>query len=288
MVKTITVRKADGTEESFDDEKLRTSLRRSKAKSEVIEEVVKEVTEAFYGKTVPTSQIYRMAFGLLKSKRETTAAARYSLKRAVLDLGPSGFPFEYFLTEIYSKLGYQTETGVIMRGGCATHEVDVLAYNDKEIRTIEAKFHNSLGFKTDLKVMLYVQARMQDLIAGKFDGKMQPGQNGIGMLVTNTSFTTNAIAYAECVGLETISWDYPVKRNLHDMIEDSGLHPLTCLTSLDEGEKKKLLEQGIVLCSMIDDDNEKEKLAEVGVSQERMKEVDEEIKKLCRPEAVNN
>ena len=286
MALSITVRKADGTLEPFEEDKLRKSLQRSRARTETINEVVKEVAEAFAGKTTSTSQIYKKAFGLLKNKRETMAAARYSLKRAVLDLGPSGFPFEYFLTEIYSKLGYDTETGVIMKGGCATHEVDVVASNDQEVRAIEAKFHNSLGFKTDLKVMLYVLARMQDLEKSNFDGRMTGSKRGIGMLMTNTTFTTNAISYALCAGLEVISWDYPEEHNLHEMIERSGLHPLTCLTSLSDSEKKLLLEKGIVLCSMIDEGSEKQKLSEIGLTQERIKEVDEEIKILCRPEAV--
>ena len=286
MTGSITVRKADGTLEPFDEGKLRFSLNKSRVKSKVIDQIAKEISDTFSGKITPTSKIYKKAFALLKREKETTAAARYSLKRAVLDLGPSGFPFEYFLTEIYSKLGYKTETGVVMRGACATHEVDVVATNDSEVRAIEAKFHNTLGFKTDLKVMLYVFARMQDLLNSKFDNKISGKKRGIGMLMTNTTFTTNAISYAECVGIEVVSWDYPLNNSLHEMIEKTGLHPLTCLTSLSDSEKKILLEKGIVLCSMIDEGPEKKKLIEIGLSEARIREVDDEIKILCRPEAV--
>ena len=48
-----------------------------------------------------------------------------------------------------------------------------------------------------------------------------------------------------------IGWNYPEKGNLQDMIEQHGLHPVTCLTTLSEGEKKSLLAGGVVLCSAI-------------------------------------
>ena len=48
-----------------------------------------------------------------------------------------------------------------------------------------------------------------------------------------------------------IGWNYPEKGNLQDMIEDEGLHPVTCLVSLTDADKRFLLEQRIVLCSEI-------------------------------------
>lgn len=48
-----------------------------------------------------------------------------------------------------------------------------------------------------------------------------------------------------------IGWNYPEKGNLQDMIEEGRLHPITCLTTLTDGEKKTLLTSGVVLCSSV-------------------------------------
>lgn len=278
----INVKKADGQVEAFSEKKLRTSLRSAGAKPTSIEAVVKEVERSFKGRTASTSQIYKKAFSTLRKIEIPATAARYSLKRAVLDLGPSGFPFEYFLTEIFKTRGYQTETGAILKGGCATHEVDVVAKNDREVIAVEAKFHNRLGFKTDLKVLLYVAARFEDLKKSNFDEAMKPGMVGKGMIITNTDFTLNAISYAECSGVEAISWSYPRKGNLHDLIEEAGLHPLTCLTTISDAHKKALLERGTVLCKMIQ--NDVEQLSKVGISKSKIGAVLEEAALVCRPE----
>lgn len=281
---SIIVRKADGTEESFDESKLRQSLKRSGASTEACEQIISEIKRVFAGKKTSTSQIYKRSFKLLREIEKPQVAARYSLKRALLGLGPSGFPFEYFIAEIYQAKGYKTETGVIMKGGCAVHEVDVVARNEEEVRAIEAKFHNSLGFKTDLKVLLYIAARMEDLSKSRYDKRQKDGQKGYGMIVTNTEFTKNALEYAECIGVEAISWGYPRKGNLHDMIEEAGLHPLTCLTTLSAPHKKTLLDRGVVLCKTVIEN--KESLRRLGMSDKKIAEVVDESEKLCVPGAA--
>ena len=37
-------------------------------------------------------------------------------------------------------------------------------------------------------------------------------------------------------------------------IDGSGLHPITCLTSLSRQDKKSILEEGIVLCRDLNED----------------------------------
>jgi hypothetical protein len=46
-----------------------------------------------------TDEIYAHAFEMLREADIPAAAARYSVKRAIFALGPSGFPFEQFLAE---------------------------------------------------------------------------------------------------------------------------------------------------------------------------------------------
>lgn len=241
--------KADGTEEEFDEGKLRASLAKSGATEPEVEEVVSHiVTELHDGMT--TAEIYRHAFSLLEHS-DRPVARRYSLRRAILDLGPSGFPFEDFLAEMFKAKGFECLTRQTVLGACVPHEVDVVAYDAKELIMVEAKFHNELGAKTDLKVALYVKARFDDLRENTYDyGGTNRKVTGC-WLVTNTKFSSTAIEYGRCNDLTLIGWNYPEKGNLQDMIESLTLHPVTCLATLSSGEKKALLEARVVLCSDI-------------------------------------
>jgi hypothetical protein len=126
-----------------------------------------------------------------------------------------------------------------VQGKCVDHEVDVVTEKDGLKTYVEAKFHNAAGFKTDLKVVLYVQARVEDI------------GNGAGMVVTNTKFTSKAIEYSECKQLELLAWDYPQSRTLHERIDKAGLYPVTALTTLSNHEKRALLSNRIVLCKSL-------------------------------------
>ena len=220
-----------------------------------------------------TEEIYRRAFEMLSREERAPVAARYSIKRALFQLGPSGFPFEQFLAEVLRAHGWRVRTGVALTGRCAPHEVDVLAEKDGKRVGIEAKFHNEAGGKTDIKDALYVKARYDDL-------KNTPGESHVdeGWLVTNTRFTRNAIRYAQCANLTLLGWDYPHSRNLLQMIEEARVHPLTCLTTLTEGEKHRLLDNRIVLCKSVSTPH---LLEEYGVKPARIEGVLAEASELC-------
>jgi hypothetical protein len=202
-------------------------------------------------------------------------AARYSIKRAVFDLGPSGYPFESFIAEVLRVHGWRTRVELAMNGRCAPHEVDVLAEKGHTRAGIEVKFHNTAGVVTDVKDALYVHARFEDL-------KHAPHEQDRvteGWLVTNTRFTRTAIRYGRCSGLIMYGWDYPRNRGIVNMIEDMGVHPLTCLTTLSSGEKQRLLERNIVLCKTIRDNPNM--LTEFGVAPSKIPTVSKEASQLC-------
>jgi hypothetical protein len=227
---TLRIIKSDGTAEPFDPQKLQHSLERAGASDLVAEEITTRIGKELYN-GITTAQIYRKAFAQLRDHRRSTAA-RYSLKRAILDFGPSGFPFEAYLAELFRAEGLKAEIDQVVQGGCVEHEVDVVLTRDRTKTYIEAKFHNNAGFKTDLKTVLYVQARIEDL------QKKSPHTPVQGMVITNTKFTDVAIRYASCVGLELLSWEYPEKNNLHDRIHMAQLYPITALTTLSHGKKR--------------------------------------------------
>jgi len=68
--------------------------------------------------------------------------------------------------------------------------VDVVVRQNGAILYVEAKFHNAAGFKTDLKTVLYVKARLDDIRAARKNAGAQEPMRG--MVVTNTKFTSVA------------------------------------------------------------------------------------------------
>lgn len=269
----ILITKADGEKERFDPVKLENSLMHAGASSTVRARVLSKMLHELKP-FMTTEEIYTRAFELLKNEEESPLAARYSTKRAVSALGPSGFPFEQFLGEVLKAHGWVVRTDVTLTGRCAPHEVDVLAEKDGRRVGIECKFHNEPGGKTDIKDALYVHARYEDLK----QAPLQSSRVDEGWLVTNTQFTSNAIRYARCTNLTILSWDFPRTRGLMQMIEEARVHPLTCLTTLTNSEKHRLLENKIVLCKSVQTEHV---LREYGVAPNRIPQVLEEAKRLC-------
>ena len=273
----ILIAKADGTTEPYNPEKLVSSLMRSGAEHGLARDISRAVEAGLYN-GITTQEIYRHAFSKLREARRG-AAARYSLKRAILEFGPSGFPFEAYISELFRAEGARTEIDQIIQGTCVEHEVDVVVHNKDSIMYVEARFHNAAGFKTDLKTVLYVKARLEDIEARrKQNGEQEPMR---GLVVTNTKFTDMAVRYAACAGVELLGWEEPRGRTLHDRIDRSGLYPVTALTTLGRREKTALLSQKVVLCGSLAADTRA--LASAGVSGQKADRVLEEVGALCVP-----
>lgn len=272
----IFITKADGNKVPFDIDILRASLRRVGAPEDVIETIVNDI-QKILKPGMHTSEIYRHAFSLLR-KNEHPFAARYSMKRAILSLGPSGFPFENFVAEIFKAKGYTATVGIMIQGKCAKHEVDIFLKKDSVRIGAELKFHNRQGTKSALKDALYVSARFLDIKQAQKDKQGEDIINE-GWFITNTKFTKNAIHYGVCAGLKMISWGYPQHGNLHDLIEETRVQPITCLSTLSQTDKKKLLDNKIVLCKSVHQNENI--LRSVGIDSSKIKAVVEESNTLC-------
>ena len=245
---SFTVLKADGSAEYFKVEKLRRSLRRAGASNHEIASITGTVVNQLYD-GIKTQEIYRAAFDLLREHAQP-AAARYSLRRALFGLGPTGFPFERYLARLFEAEGYTTKTGLIIQGHCAPHEIDVAAYKDDHSFVAEAKFHARPGTKTDLQVVMYAYARLLDLRDARVCTDDICGIREF-WLITNTKFTTTAEKYGACSGITMLSWDYPRHDNLHDRIQRLGIYPISVLHTLTQSQIVTLLAHDIILCSDI-------------------------------------
>lgn len=243
------IEKADGTREAFDPERLVRSLERAGAS----EHAARRIGRAIADSVVPgasSREIYTRAFSLLR-REARPVAARYALRRALLELGPTGHPFEDFVSHLFRAEGWQVETRKVVRGRCVSHEIDLYAARpaENEHLAAELKYHNDPGFKTDLKVALYVKSRFEDIFASDPHTRSCPIDRSL--LITNTKFTSEAIAYAACAGVELLGWGYPENDTLFMRMSRAKVYPVTALTSLSRAEKRLLIEEGVIAVDLL-------------------------------------
>ena len=274
---SIEIKKFNGEIEIFNAEKLKTSLRRSKASESEIDEIVEQIMPTLYD-GMPSKEIYKKAFSLLK-KHNRTSASKYSLKRAILDLGPTGYPFEQLVSALLKHHGYSTQVGIIMQGECITHEVDVLAEKDGNTYTVECKFHADPKAVSNVKVPLYINSRFLDIQKYWNKDSQKASHLKQGWLVTNTRFSTDAIDYAKCVGLHLLSWDYPKNNGIKQNVDKFALYPITTLTTLTKNEKHLLIKYNVILTKELYKDSHL--LDKIEISTLRKEKVLNEIKNLC-------
>jgi hypothetical protein len=271
------VKKASGETEPFSQEKLKTSLRRSGAEDETIAQVVNEIKDWIHD-GVSTHKIYVRAFELLRKKRGGLAA-RYHLKKAILELGPTGFPFEHFIGQIMKHQGFEVKTGQLIQGHCVQHEVDVVATNDDTQYLMECKFHNSQEKISNVQVPLYIRSRMDDIINKRKNEPEYGGLNFQGWVVTNTRFSSDALQYGKCSGLKLLSWDYPENNSLKDLIEKFSIFPITTLAHLTQKQKIMLAQKGIVMCRQLL--QKSDEIDALGLTRPKRQKLVEELKALC-------
>lgn len=274
----IFITKASGEVVPFSAEKLRQSLKHAGASDERAQQIVDYISGRLHER-IATKKIYRIAFNLLKESSRPLAA-KYHLKRAIMELGPSGYPFEKFIAEILRYQGFEIAVGEIVPGKCVNHEIDVIAAKDEHHYMIECKYHNQPGIFSDVKVPLYIQARFKDVEAQWLKLPGHGTKFHQGWVVTNTRFSSDAIQYGTCAGLKLLGWDYPIKGSLKELIDTLGLYPITCLTTLTKIEKQNLLDRKIVLCKEISDNEQY--LVQAGVNPARINAIMEEANQLCK------
>jgi hypothetical protein len=247
--KSMLVRKASGEIEHFDASKLRRSLQNAGADPSTIEEITANI-ENWLHEGVTTKKIYSRAFSLLFRKNRINALY-YKLKQALIELGPTGYPFEQFVGEIYKKQGYTVEVGQILEGHCITHEMDVIATNKTTQWLIECKYAKDQGKIVSIQVPLYVRSRIDDIIKKRNEIPEYEGLTFLGGIVSNTRFSSDSIEYSKCSGLKLLGWDYPGGNGLKDIIGRENIFPISVLTYLTKKEKEFLMDKNIVTCNQL-------------------------------------
>lgn len=266
--------KASGEKALFSEEKIRLSSRRAGASPQLSDEIARAVKKRV-GPSFSSEQIYKCVLGELQ-KRDPRTAYRYSLKKAIMKLGPAGFLFEKYVARILENYGYSAKVGRVIQGRCVGHEVDVTASKDGKSFMVECKYHNRRGIRSDVKVVLYTFARFLDI-------KKRKELFHQAWLVTNTKCTSQAIKYANCVDLRIIAWRYPRGRGLEYFIEKKGLYPVTILPSLSKKVIQRLSEANIIVAGDLLKYSVENLTKLVSISPSFAKKIQEEVGRICYP-----
>lgn len=276
----ITVTKASGEQEHFEESKLVKSLATSGISVDVASQTV-DYLKRHLKTGITTKDIHENVAEYLKKNAPVNNYYNYGLKRAVMDLGPSGHPFETLVSDVLVEYGYKTEVSVIVLGKCVTHEVDVVAKKESKEFFIECKFHNSPGVKTDVQVALYTYARYLDIKSAMEDNHGS-SISYYPWLITNTKVTSEVIDYAKCVGLEITSWLTPDRHGISELIMSAGLHPVTLVYNIPRFKLNQLLERGIVTCARLKKAIESNTIADI-LTKEEMARTLEDISLIVKP-----
>ncbi len=277
MENKFLIRKSSGEKQHYSAEKLYNSLRLAGASAAMISAIIEEV-EKDLPEGISTRGIFKKAFRILRSKKHSLAA-RYSLKNAIMELGPTGYPFEKFIGEIFKRQGFKVNVGIIVQGKCVSHEIDVIATGSNVNIMVECKYHNMPGKVCNVQVPLYIHSRFED-IRRKMQVTPDPEFSSFeGWVITNTRFSEDAERYGQCVGLHLVGWDYPQQGSLKDLVENAELFPVTAITGLNRKQKQLLIDRNIILC--MDLYSHPELLSLAGLSGGSLSRVMKEVEELC-------
>ncbi len=273
----IVIRKASGNEEYFDIKKLERSLHNAGAEELTVWKIVQDIQKWIYS-GVTTKQIYSRAFKILRQDRAHTAM-RYRLKEAIIALGPTGYPFEQFIGQLFEHQNYKTEVGVVVDGYSITHEMDVIATNTKDQNLVECKYHKDQGKQVSIQVPLYVHSRVNDIIRQRQKMTDYQGLNFKAWVITNTRFSEDSIQYGKCNNMQLLAWDYPENKGLKHVIESMKLYPITILHRLTKKGKEILIQKGIVTCKQLL--NDLTLIEELNLTKNKQHALIEELKSVC-------
>jgi len=271
--------KASGQPEEFNIQKLVDSLIHSGASEDIAWDIAREV-ESQIKPSMHTKHIYRIAKKMLR-RYSRAADMRYSIKKAIYMLGPAGYQFEKYFAGILRAYGYSAETNRFLKGYCITHEVDIFAVRDDIGGVIECKYHSNGGNPTDIKIALYVYSRFMDIKKAYELNHENRVSIDKGWLVTNTRCTSDAIKYADCVGLKIVSWKYPDENSLERMIENKKLYPVTILSSIKKTSLNLLFKNDIILVRDIADMDEQIFIKQSGLDMFTARTLKREADELC-------
>lgn len=218
--------------ELYSEKKVLNSARKAGASRDLAVRSVQKLEKDLYD-GISTLEISEKLKKILEEE-DRKISLKFNLKKAIKKLGPTGFPFEKYVAEIFKNQGFKTQTNTFLKGKCCSYEIDFTAQKNDIFYIGECKYRNLRLGKVHTKDALANYARFLDI-------KKSSKEKSI--LVTNNKFTSKTIKYSRCVGVELLGWKYPTKKGLEKLIEEQKLYPVTILPSLKKSQLEFLIEK---------------------------------------------
>ncbi len=246
---TLSITKADGTQQPFDREKIIRTCLKMHASREDAEEIADKIVQRVYN-GIPSKKVLRMIFFFMKDY-SSIVRHQVDVRLAVSLMRPKP-DFEHFVGLLLSEMGYEVlerqgaGSDLMIQGKCIEHEVDAVAKKPGTVVYVEVKHHYDMHSFTPLAVCLEVRSTFEDLQDG-----FKMGRNRLdftaAMVVCNTKFSEHAIKYAHCRGIGHIGWGGPDDHpSLGQLIDRYKLDPITVIKRLDRTTQGRLGDKGIV------------------------------------------
>ena len=246
-MKNVFVINSREEKEKFSFQKVYKSALRAGAGKGLAREIAKIIqSDVFSG--MRTSDIYKRVRKLL-ARKNSNAGLRFSLKQAIKKLGPTGFPFEKYVGQMFEEMGFEVRLNQLLSGKCVQgYEIDFLAEKDNILYIGECKYRNLQSNRVDTNVVLANHSRFLDILSGAFlmSGKYKNFDKKT-IIVTNTKFTSRAKQYAKCVDTKLLGWKEPKNNGLENIIEKQKFYPITILPSLKSHVKEAFVSQKMML-----------------------------------------
>jgi hypothetical protein len=237
----VNVRKADGSLQPFDRNKVLRTCDRLKLSRNESNEVLAEVEQKLF-EGIPTKKILDMIFEHGKKHKEHLGFM-VDIREAISLMRPKP-DFEKFVALILKHDGYKILTNKILQGKCIDHEIDVIAIKGNEILYIEVKHHDKYHTFTGLGTFLEINSTFEDLMQG-FAANMQEYNITKPVLVVNTKISEHARKYSTCRGIGYMGWKSPDNSGIEKHIDDKLLYPLTVIRGVDKKTLDSLGGSGI-------------------------------------------
>ena len=253
-----------GEQEQFSLQKVERSARRVGANFKLAREIAQQIERKIYN-GIPTFEIFKEVKDLL-NQAQPVFGLKFSLKQAMRDLGPDGFAFEKYAGAIFRAAGYAVKLNQFISGKCLSqYEIDFIAEKPAEsplgnqagkagiLKIGECKYHSQISdLSVDQEIALANYGRFADILQGKFAlTKISQGKKISSILITNTKFSTRAIQYSECSGVELWGWKYPFSKGLEVFIDQNKLYPITILPSFKKQWADIFNQRNIILAGDI-------------------------------------
>jgi len=221
----MVVIKADKRRERFNKNKIINSLLKIGLEEDKALEIAQQAKEELKGK-ITTDEIFNFVTSKLENYN-LLYAGKYNLRRAIMNLGPTGYPFEKYIAKVLNTYNFTTKTNQSFKWKMLFF-MKLMFWRIKIMIFILLSVNTTIlvGVNLNIKVPLYIHSRFLDLKANLKEKNKYHYQM---WLITNTKFTTEALKYGECMKIKMIGWLYPKNNSLEKLLKEIMLIQLIFL-----------------------------------------------------------